>query len=299
MDPVPTDKSATPVTLRRLTPADIPAAQRLRALANWNQTDADWQRLIAFEPDGCFAAEINGELAGTATTTRFIPSSGPGSFGWIGMLLVDPQHRRRGIGSALLNKCIAHLEEAGVETIKLDATPLGKKVYGRLGFRTETIIERWERVAETSAIPFPCKIEPRAPILSGELAAFDTPIFGANRRRILEAWRDAWPECAFAARAGNQLIGYALARRGERFQQIGPVVGKSLEISESLLGVAVGQLANENIVIDILAENIGTRKIMKSCGFRFQRELIRMFRGKNASPGLTENILAICCPELG
>src|SRR5205814_2335881 len=95
---------------RPLTAADIPGAQRLRELAKWNQTDRDWQNLLRFDHEGCFAVEMDGRLVGTATTTRFTPRSGPGSLAWIGMVLVDPECRRHGIGSTLLKNCIAHLQ---------------------------------------------------------------------------------------------------------------------------------------------------------------------------------------------
>ena len=37
------------MSIRLLTPQDIPDAQRLRALAGWNQSDSDWQHLLRLE----------------------------------------------------------------------------------------------------------------------------------------------------------------------------------------------------------------------------------------------------------
>ena len=136
-----------PFTIRTLKESDIPAAQRLRELAKWNQVDQDWRNLLSFEPNGCFVAEMDGRVVGSATSTRYVPNSGAGSFGWIGMVLVDPDYRRHGIGSTLLKRCIQYLKDCGVETVKLDATPMGKLVYEKLGFHDEYNIERWEGVA--------------------------------------------------------------------------------------------------------------------------------------------------------
>ncbi|HLX64918.1 MAG TPA: GNAT family N-acetyltransferase [Planctomycetota bacterium] len=281
--------------------SDIPDALRLCAAANWNQTEADWQWLLAFEPDGCFAAEFDGALAGTATTTRYEPARGPGSFAWIGMMLVNPAQRRSGIGSALLSKCIEFLEDAGVETIKLDATALGKKVYDTFGFRDEYLLERWEGPAQALAADCArgCEIEMIREMQIDELSAFDAPIFGAQRRRVLQAWRAAWPECAIAARINGALAGYALARRGARFQQIGPVIGRSPEICEALLRESLARFPSANVVVDLAAQNSWTKQIAERCGLKCQRPLIRMARGPNASPGQMEHVLAICCPELG
>ena len=118
--------------LRLLKRADLAFADSVRALAGWNQTMEDWERFLSAEPDGCFLAEWNGASAGTATTTVY-----ERELAWIGMVLVHPEFRRRGIGRALLERCIEYLRSRGVRCIKLDATPLGEKVYAGLGFKDE------------------------------------------------------------------------------------------------------------------------------------------------------------------
>ncbi|MCY3021404.1 MAG: GNAT family N-acetyltransferase [Planctomycetota bacterium] len=144
---------SVPPLCRLLQTADLRAAQRLRELAHWNQTDQDWLNLLAMEPQGCFAAEVNGVAIGTATTTRFLPASGPGSFGWVGMVLVHPDFRGHGIGSTLLRRAIDYLRACGVETVKLDATPLGRPVYLKHGFLDECSLERWQGMAGPMQAP--------------------------------------------------------------------------------------------------------------------------------------------------
>lgn len=287
--------------LRCLTTADIPAALRLSASAGWNQTDVDWRNLLNFEPLGCFAASCeNGTLLGTATTACFDPPSGPRSFAWIGMMLVDPTQRRRGVGSALLEKCIEYLEGLGVETIKLDATPLGKEVYDRFGFCAKYTLGRFEGAAQLPpATVAPCAIEPLAADDLEALASFDAPIFGARRKTILKTWRDSWPECALAARVDGALAGFAMARRGARFSQIGPVIGTTPEICGALLCESLRRQIGANVIVDVMAKNAWALQLAERFGLRRQRSLIRMFRGPNLSPGRPESILAICCPELG
>ena len=43
--------------IRRLGSADLAGAVELSRLAGWNQTEADWGRLLALEPDACFCIE--------------------------------------------------------------------------------------------------------------------------------------------------------------------------------------------------------------------------------------------------
>ncbi len=115
--------------LRTLTTDDIPAGMRLKDLAGWNQTPADWSCFLDSSPRGCFAAEVEGKVVGTAATMVYEQR-----FAWIGMVLVDPEFRGRGIGTRLLEKTIEHLDAIGIATMKLDATPAGRPIYQKLGF---------------------------------------------------------------------------------------------------------------------------------------------------------------------
>ncbi len=134
------------VQIRRMTREDLSFADAVRSAAGWNQTLEDWRRFLDLEPGGCFVAECQGVPAGTATTLIHGPN-----LAWIGMVLVQPEFRRQGIGRALLLRCIDHLREHGIRCIKLDATPLGRPVYERLGFQAEWSLSRWERPAPLPA----------------------------------------------------------------------------------------------------------------------------------------------------
>ncbi len=128
------------LSLRLATTEDIPAALTLCRIAGWNQLTEDWKRLLDYEPDGCFAAETEGRLVGTVTTTRY----GSG-LAWIGMMLVHPDYRRRGIATMLMERSLEYLQDRGVRCIKLDATPEGQHVYEQLGFSAEWSMRRWTR----------------------------------------------------------------------------------------------------------------------------------------------------------
>jgi GNAT superfamily N-acetyltransferase len=114
--------------LRVMTPDDIPAGMRLKEISGWNQTRGDWERFLTASPQGCFVADISEGVRGTATTISY-----EGRFAWIGMVLVDPEWRGKGIGTKLLRKAIEHLDGCGLLSIKLDATPQGKPLYEKLG----------------------------------------------------------------------------------------------------------------------------------------------------------------------
>src|SRR5215831_16405050 len=115
--------------IRSLTEGDIEAALTLQRLEGWNQTERDWSRLLQLEPAGCFAAEVDGRVVGTVTTTAY-----GRALAWIGMMLVAPEHRRRGIGRQLFSAALDHLCASGIAAVKLDATPAGQSLYEAFGF---------------------------------------------------------------------------------------------------------------------------------------------------------------------
>ena len=127
------------VPLRVMRAGDIPAGLRLCRASGWNQLAPDWERFLAFSPDGCrVALGHSGEVIGSIATLRF-----GDRFAWIAMVLVDPAHRRAGIGTRLLQEALLLLED--MPAVRLDATPAGFHVYEPAGFREEYPLQRMRR----------------------------------------------------------------------------------------------------------------------------------------------------------
>ena len=269
------------ITIRAFTTADVPLASELRRLAGWNQTDRDWLGYLEFEPTGCFVAEIDGVGAGTATTITY-----GDRFGWIGMVLVHPEQRRFGVGTALLRHAIAYLQQRGVSSIKLDATPMGKKVYVPLGFVDEYDLARYEGIAP--ALPERLERGGTGPLRESdvaEVAAFDAPIFGAERRAVIASLARRNPEYCFVARGPGGVAGYLIAREGANAVQLGPWLAQDAATAETLLRAFFARVPGARVFVDVLEPNAGARALIAGCGFTVQRPFARMYFGKNVSPG--------------
>src|SRR5689334_3850434 len=91
--------------IRLMTEADVPRADELRRIVGWNQRPGDWRRILTLEPRGCFVATAGGELIGTVTTTAYGTT-----LAWIGMMLVHPEHRRKGLATQLMNRALEYLK---------------------------------------------------------------------------------------------------------------------------------------------------------------------------------------------
>lgn len=263
-------------SVRTMTPADVAAAYELSALAEWNQTSASWRRTLEFQRDGCFVAEHDGMICGTVTTTEY-----EGRFGWIGMMLVHPDFRRQGMGRALLQRAIDYLGALPTETIRLDATDLGRKLYDTFGFRSEYAVERWGGTAPQSTE----HARPATPRDLGDISALDLVAFGADRRRVLARLMADHPDRAWILRDdGGALLGYTMARPGRKAWQIGPTVAQDPGAGRRLLAAAMASLAGEDLLIDIIADS-PTAAELKRLGFHPLRSLTRMFLGPNRHPG--------------
>ncbi|HUU13529.1 MAG TPA: GNAT family N-acetyltransferase [Terriglobia bacterium] len=279
------------MNLRLMTTADIPAGMRLKDIAGWNQTLADWERFMRASPGGCFAAEVGDAVVGTATTIVYEER-----FAWIGMVLVDPEHRGRGIGTRLLEKTIEHLDALGVPTLKLDATPQGKPIYEKLGFVAEYEIERWKLqrapgVQATHPAPPPPNLE--------RLLRLDREVFGAGRSALLQSLHHDAPEFTMATGFMGDLTAYALGRKGSRADQLGPWIGRDEASAQELLDEFLRRSARQTVFVDAMRENPFARVLLRSRGFEFSRPLTRMYRGPNNYPGRPDLVCAVLGPEYG
>src|SRR5437667_1688786 len=278
--------------IRLLTEGDIGAGMRLKELAGWNQTESDWRRLLKLDSQGCFVACIDHRVVGTATSTAYGPD-----LAWIGMVLVDPDYRRRGIATQLMQATLDSLRSRGVKTIKLDATPAGRPVYAALGFREEALIERWSGTAGP-AVRNECQVWQQQ--VRREMLALDRRAFGAERASLLDSLvANPFVEQHIIRAPDGELRGYALACQGAIACYVGPLVAIDQNAAASLLDAMLSQFVARTVFIDINTAFQASARIVAARGFVKQRDLIRMRAGLRNSAGTSALVFAIAGPELG
>ncbi|MDF1814986.1 MAG: GNAT family N-acetyltransferase [Verrucomicrobiales bacterium] len=269
--------------IRHLHQDDLDFAESLVEIAGWNQLRSDWLRLLSYEPEGCFLIKVDGIPAGTATTTTY-----GDDLGWIGMVLIHPDYRRRGLATALLNHCVTWLlDKKAVGCVKLDATPDGMKVYEKLGFTAEYELSRWiGRSIDGKSEDRPGHANP----VKGNL---DQKAFGADRRKYLERLAEDSFATSFSAHA------FGMVREGRIANYLGPVVSQdaceAVEVIKSLLRTE----KQSSVIWDIPEDNHRAVDLAEELGFKRQRRLIRMWTGPNRIDESVEMQWAIGGPETG
>jgi len=281
------------VEIDMLREVHLAAALQIQEGEHWNQTVRDWKRLLQLNPAGCFGAFCAGKLIGTVTVITY-----QRHLAWIGMMLVAPEYRGRGIGKRLMCTALDHCQHRRVRTVKLDATPAGRPLYESLGFTAECEIERWQGQA---ALPKarPSRQRRRNRNLHSTVCKLDDQAFYASRKRLLHS---LLLDCCVTPAlqmddSGQALLGYALARNGSRGCYLGPIIATEQGVAVGLFDSLLESLAKE-VFVDICVRNADFVASLIKRGFARQRSLTQMTLGQQSTP-ISNLVFAIAGPELG
>lgn len=280
--------------LRRMELSDMDSLMKLKNAEGWNQLPEDWALLINYRKAVNLVALLDNRIVGSVTALNYA-----NKVAWIGMMLVEKDYRGRGIGKALMLEVIHKLSTCG--SVKLDATPAGRPLYLKLGFKDEYELYRMSNpaVSKASAPDRAGKAEKIKASDIPEIANFDKQVFGADRIELITRLYENYPELAWVYKFHGRVAGFCLGRKGQHFTQIGPVNASSAALAEMLLESAINQLSGQAAAVDIPADKPRTRQWLESRGFKALRPFERMYLRQNPHPGKRENLYLIAGPELG
>jgi len=283
------------ISLRKMTPDDIPYGMKLKSLAGWNQMEADWEMLLDAGGDN-FVASLNGEDAGIVVSVPY-----QDHFTWIAMVLVDPGARRKGVGKTLMNKSIELALPKGA--LRLDATAEGFELYKMLGFQMEYELVRLIKSSTTTPVKQNSHASEAGIPLGNEnlesITRLDLPIFGANRSSILRNMYERNPEYAFYLKENGSVRSYCLGRSGSQYEHIGPIIAEGAGYAADILPSVMEALGSKDAVIDVIADKPDWITVLEEYGFTKQRTFTRMCMGDLYHPGMVEKQFAIGGPEIG
>jgi GNAT superfamily N-acetyltransferase len=280
-----------------MTAADVPLGMRLKEQAGWNQVEGDWRRFLAIEPEGCFVAELDSSPVGTAVGCVF------GSVAWIAMVLVDESVRGLGIGTSLVLQAVMFVEEQGATSIRLDATPLGRPVYEKLGFVPQYELTRYAGTLDLRSCHPHARPATQASLRVARqqdyeaIFAFDYSATNTDRQKFLARLFHERPAQVYVVDREGRIEGYLTTRQGSAALQLGPCIAND-EAGESLLSDACRRLAGAHVYLDIPRSHDRAVRFARSAGLEPQRTLTRMCRGDEVCDDVTQ-LWASSGPELG
>lgn len=156
-----------------------------------------------------------------------------GRTGWLGSICVDPEYRRKGLGTALTEFGIDRLREQGAESILLRASTQGYELYRSLGFRETGRYENF--VVEKS----PAK---ESPLLEGAYTEIrrledrhfqmDLEVSGEDRKAMLQSMP---PAVGLEVSDGAEASGFIYPTISGGFLCISPSAESIAEMMDAML----------------------------------------------------------------
>ena len=276
----------------RLSHDHLAGALMLSREPGWNQNKADWRLMLNSEIAFGLSTDA-GRLVASALAVPYHPS-----VGWIAMVLVTGDFRRRGFATHLMHRCLLALKERGLVP-GLDATPEGRQVYLKLGFRDIYTVTRL------------FAMDPRRPVISrsptitelrsddiGRISEYDRRWFGADRSFVLKDLYHRARMLAFVAKSDDEISGYVLGRDGFVGHQIGPVVADDEKTACALICRALSA-SNGPICLDVVDRHRDVRRELTGLGFTPQFPFFRMLHEHSEPIDDPTRIFVIAGPELG
>ena len=119
--------------------------ERCSLTRQWNDPHKDILRKLAVRPDLLLVGVIDGELVGS------VMAGYDGHRGWINYLAVDPEHRRKQMGRALMAEAERRLLAEGCPKVNLQVRAGNDAVvafYERMGYSVEEVVSMGKRLIQ-------------------------------------------------------------------------------------------------------------------------------------------------------
>nr|MDO8099385.1 GNAT family N-acetyltransferase [Candidatus Njordarchaeota archaeon] len=283
------------VSIRRLEDEDLNFAYEIVALERWNVRREDLKRMLAYEPDGCYIAKTKHGPAGHIFSVSY------GRLGWVGLLIVRPDCRNKGIATRLMKEAINYLLSRKVETIKLEANPEVANLYRRLGFVDEYDLLRLVGINRKPTFIQDRHMYKMRPDEISWILKFDAKYFGAERTKVLNKLYQEYSNLCFVSYIGTDIVGYIMCRKANFGYIVGPGVcsPQNKKVTKKLLTSCLSRIEqNTKVFLDTPALNKATLEILRKFGFKQYSKNIRMRYGKKLDDYI-EGVFAIGGPMKG
>lgn len=279
--------------IRTMTEDDLDFAVEMTSAESWlSETRASFETFLAHDPNGGFIGEISGQRIGMCVATGY------DHYGFLGELIIRPEHRNRGLGAQLLKHAMSYLTAKGCKSQLLDGDLPAVPLYERLGFRTVCrslrFLGRVEPASDNS-------IRPMTTNDFEAVAALDRAAFGDNRRVFLEQRLSRYPQFCFVLIQDERIKGYIMAWPGNGVVTIGPwVAAVDVDKPEALLSALATSVGDTKIRLGVLETNQRAVRIISGvAGLGEQTESVRMAIGPRSDLGQSVESLAVGSPATG
>jgi GNAT superfamily N-acetyltransferase len=252
---------------------DLPAIARLRESVGW--AVHDWAlRAVLEAPARCVVVTRRARPVAVGSGISY------GRYGFVGNMVVDEGHRRRGLGSIVLEAITGFLEEAGCTRLELYATDAGRPLYARHGFEVvgPSTMARISSDLEV-APPAGTSVEPARVEHLELVVAYDRPRFGGDRGALVARMLADPERPVLVARRAGQIVGWGWLR--PEAERIGPFVADDPRAAAAVLGTALAALPpGRRLALNLPGANRDGLAWLRGIGAELETWEGRMSRGE-------------------
>lgn len=256
---------------RTMSRDEVVLAIEWAAQEGWNPGLHDADTFRAADPQGFFVGTLEGEPVASISVVKYDPG-----FAFLGLYIVRPEWRGRGLGWALWQHGMA---SAAGRQVGLDGVVEQQPNYRKSGFELAWRNVRYEGRGGTSA-PDDARVVDLAHLPLSTVCAYDKAYFPAERTAFLRAWLTQPDAAARGWIEDGRLQGYGLVRRCRSGWKIGPLFAERERIAECLfLALCSRAGAAEPVYLDLPEANAAAVALAQRHHMRMVFETARMYTG--------------------
>jgi ribosomal protein S18 acetylase RimI-like enzyme len=273
--------------IRTMSRAELDRAVDWAAAEGWNPGLNDADAFYAADRQGFFAGVLDGEMIASISLVAY-----DARFSFLGLYIVQPAHRGKGLGLKLWCEAVAR---HGTTLVGLDGVVAQQENYKKSGFQLAYRNIRYRgvvagrpsaRLAAADTVPF------------DRLLAYDREFFPAPRPDFLGSWIKPADGKALVAIDDGGIAGFGVIRACLEGLKIGPLYASTERIAEELLIALAATARGDTIYLDVPAPNAAAIRLAERQGMKPVFETARMYTG--AAPDLPlSRLYGVTSFELG
>ncbi|RKE37861.1 ribosomal protein S18 acetylase RimI-like enzyme [Paraburkholderia sp. BL23I1N1] len=277
--------------VRNMSADDVALSVEWAAVEGWNPGLHDAGCFRAADPNGFFIGEWRGEPAACLSAVAYSEH-----FGFIGLYIVKPAFRGRGLGMRIWQHGMDYLRNRNVG---LDGVVAQQANYRKSGFQLAYRNIRFQGVVQARPQGATSSTILNTPALPFEpLFEYDRQCFPAARERFLATWLGQPGAIAQVAVRDGQVAGYGVLRRCRTGCKIGPLFADSNGIASDLFDALVARMPGESIVLDVPETNPAAVALAERHGMTSVFETARMYTLETPAMHI-ERVFGVTSFELG
>jgi GNAT superfamily N-acetyltransferase len=256
--------------IRAMEPSELDQVIEWAAAEGWNPGIKDAACFLAADPAGFLIGCLNNEPVAAISVVRY-----GNVFGFLGLYIVRPDLRGRGLGYRLWQSGMSYLEG---RTVGLDGVVAQQANYARSGFVTAHRNVRYGGVP-LSDDPRDERLKAVCPDLIGAVMAYDRPLFPGPREAFLRCWLKPDTRIAIALVEDGAVRGYGVIRACRSGYKVGPLFAEGEREANMLFRALAAQAAGCTVFLDLPEPNEAAARLAADHGLSPVFETARMYRG--------------------